>query len=157
MRVPIKASVTDLYRAWSTQEGLEKWFLRLAAFKKEDGSVYHPTESVTAGASYYWLWHGYGDDSNESRHVTDANGKDFFQFQFSGNCLVSVSIKPLPYDESMVELTQQNIPEDDRAESNLFVQCQLGWTFYLTNLKSVMEHGVDLRNKDEKIGKVVTA
>jgi hypothetical protein len=28
------------------------------------------------------------------------------------------------------------------------VQCQLGWTFYLANLKSVIEGGVDLRNKN---------
>jgi hypothetical protein len=57
----------------------------------------------------------------------------------------------------MVELRQQNIPEDENAETNLFVHCQTGWTFYLTNLKSVYEHQVDLRNKDNKLGKVVTA
>ena len=47
--------------------------------------------------------------------------------------------------------------EDDDPLTNLYVNCQLGWTFYLTNLKSIYQGGLDLRNRDQKIGKVVTA
>jgi len=46
-----------------------------------------------------------------------------------------------------VELIQENIPEDADPSKNLFVQCQVGWTFYMANLKSVIEGGIDLRNK----------
>lgn len=30
-----------------------------------------------------------------------------------------------------------------------------GWTFYLTNLKSILEGGFNLRNKNNKLGDVV--
>lgn len=33
--------------------------------------------------------------------------------------------------------------------------CSNGWTFYLTNLKSVYEGGLDLRNKDEKLSAMI--
>jgi hypothetical protein len=42
---------------------------------------------------------------------------------------------------------QEHIPQESDPEKNLYVQCQLGWTFYLANLKAVMEGGKDLRNK----------
>jgi hypothetical protein len=157
LRIPVKAPIQDLYDAWSTQAGLEKWFLRQAIFKKRDNVLYDRHEHATRGAWYHWRWHGYTDDIEEIRQVTDANGKDFFQFLFTCNCLVSVSITPLSEKENMVELVQKNIPEDENAETNLFVHCQLGWSFYMTNLKSVMEYGIDLRNKDITLGKVITA
>ena len=157
LRVPIKASVRQLYKAWSTQEGLEKWFLRTATFEKNDGQLLNRSENAGRGATYQWRWHGYTDDIEEKKQVTDANGEDFFQFLFTCNCLVSVSIKSISADECMLELKQENIPDDRNAETNLFVHCQLGWTFYLTNLKSVYEHNIDLRNKDINLGKVITA
>ena len=157
LKVPINSDVQKLYYVWTTREGLERWFLRQAIFKKKDNTVYARNEPAMRGAYYHWRWHGYSDDIEETKQVTEANGKDFFQFLFTCNCLVSVSINPLHDGMCMVELTQENIPEDSNAETNLFVQCQLGWTFYLANLKSVMEGGLDLRNKDEKLGKVITA
>jgi hypothetical protein len=48
---------------------------------------------------------------------------------------------------SIVELTQENIPIENDPAKNLFVHCQTGWTFYMANLKSVIEGGIDLRNK----------
>ena len=35
--------------------------------------------------------------------------------------------------------------------------CLEGWTFYLTNLKSVIEGGLDLRNKNLDIKGVINA
>jgi hypothetical protein len=37
------------------------------------------------------------------------------------------------------------------------VGCQLGWTFYLTNMKSIAEGGIDLRNRDIDFKNVVNA
>ena len=28
--------------------------------------------------------------------------------------------------------------------------CETGWTFFLTNLKSYLEHGIDLRSHDRR-------
>jgi hypothetical protein len=37
------------------------------------------------------------------------------------------------------------------------VGCGEGWTFYLTNLKSILEGGVDLRNKEMKLKNVINS
>ena len=59
--------------------------------------------------------------------------------------------------KTIVELTQDNIPPDDNPATNLHIGCGEGWTFYLANLKSYLEGGIDLRNKNEKIQGVINS
>ena len=46
-----------------------------------------------------------------------------------------------------VTLVQDNIPTDEESRMNLFVGCITGWTFWLTNLKAYLEHGITLHAK----------
>ncbi len=140
------ASVQDIYKCWSTSEGIEKWFLREAIYQSPDGVKRSKTEPVQVGDHYKWFWHGFPDDVFESRTILQSNGKDFFQFQFSGVCTVSIRISRKE-DVTLLELTQENIQWEDDPHKNLFIQCQTGWVFYLANLKSIIEGGIDLRNK----------
>ena len=78
--------------------------------------------------------------------MLEVNSIDFVKFTFSGGSIVSVSIESRN-GLTVLELTQENIPEESDPSKNLFVQCQVGWTFYLANLKSILEGGIDLRNK----------
>jgi len=55
----------------------------------------------------------------------------------------------------MVELTQSQIPLDDHSRMSYYVGCTRGWTFYLANLKSILEGGIDLRNKNNKLLHVI--
>jgi len=155
-RIPITSSVKKVYNAWASQEGLESWFLRKAEFIKPDKSQRQRDSLIQKGDKYEWYWHGYGDNVNEKREVIDANDKDKLSFIFSGNCLVTVQIKQHE-DFILCQLTQENIPEDDNPRSNLFVGCGEGWTFYLANLKSILEGGIDLRNKDLSITGIINS
>jgi uncharacterized protein YndB with AHSA1/START domain len=156
LRIPVRADVATLYNAWATTEGIERWFLRSARFTAPEGRTRAGSEQVRKGDRYEWLWHGYSDDVMESNSILEANGEDFIQFEFTGECVVSVRLIRGGEDTTVV-LKQERIPEDNDPLTNLYVNCQLGWTFYLTNLKSIYEGGLDLRNRDQKIGKVVTA
>lgn len=40
---------------------------------------------------------------------------------------------------------------------NLLVGCGEGWVFYLANLKSILEGGIDLRNKNDAIRNVLNS
>ncbi|GHN01851.1 hypothetical protein WSM22_33400 [Cytophagales bacterium WSM2-2] len=153
LRLPVKMEIPAAYEAWSTSQGLQKWFLRKADFFSLDGKL---KTLAAKGDGYHWLWHGYPDSAFEKRKVLDANGKDFYQFEFSGGCIVSIRLKK-EQDLTIIELTQENIPPDENPRTNLYIQCQLGWTFYLSNLKSIYEQGIDLRNKDENLKDVITA
>ena len=46
---------------------------------------------------------------------------------------------------------------DVSEQRYFYIECGKGWTFYLANLKAVLQGGVDLRNKNVLIQKVVNA
>ena len=52
--------------------------------------------------------------SKKTALVTEANGLDRFEFTFTDNCLVTVTIKE-ESGETVVELTQSRIPDDKTA------------------------------------------
>jgi len=156
VRITVKASPRDLYKAWSTRKGMEQWFLRMSEYKKSDGTLRAPNEDVEPGDTYRWLWHGYPDDTVETGSILDCNGKDQLKFKFgtAGDCIVNIKTEE---GENIVELTQENIPTDEAGMKNYHLGCKTGWTFYLANLKSLMEGGIDLRNKNEKIHRVINS
>ncbi|MEK7224760.1 MAG: SRPBCC domain-containing protein [Bacteroidota bacterium] len=155
-RVPVKTLPKAIYDAWSTQQGLENWFLRLAQFTKADGSIRPRNSPVEKGDRYKWLWHGYDDAVAEEAIILSANGWDQLSFGFSGGCIVTVSIKQ-EEGETICELVQQMPMEDEKEQQHFYIECGKGWTFYLTNLKSMLEGGLDLRNKNPSLKQVISA
>ena len=155
-RITIKSEPQRMYEAFASGSGLESWFLRKAEFMSSDGRVRKGDELIQRGDKYVWRWHGHGDDVVEKREIVEANNRNFLQFRFSGGCLVSVRIMRAG-GENIVELIQENIDFDENPYNNLFVACGEGWTFYLTNLKSILEGGVDLRNKNANIQNLINA
>ena len=106
--------------------------------------------------TYEWMWHGYGDDAMEKGKIMQANGKDFLQFSFGKAGYVSVTIKE-ETGESMIELVQDEIPTDEEGQVYYHLGCTKGWLFYLTNLKSILEGGPDLRNKKMELTDVINS
>lgn len=137
-RININADIEIIYNAIATRAGLETWFLRKAEFKKADNTLRPANSHIQKGDNYEWLWYGYPDNAIEKQTVLGANGKDFIQFVFSGNCTVSIKIKT-EENETIVELTQENIPPDENPKTNLYIACGEGWTFYLANLKVITQ------------------
>ncbi|WP_183568801.1 SRPBCC family protein [Mucilaginibacter sp. SP1R1] len=138
--------VRSIYEAWTTPAGLESWFVRQANFYTIAGRLREKDEFIKKEDSYSWYWHGYTDDTTENGQILENNGTDLLKFTFTGGSIVTVDIQN-KYGLTIVELTQENIAIEDDPTKNLYVQCQIGWTFFLTNLKSVIEGGKDLRNK----------
>jgi len=146
-RIAIKAPLKQLYEAWTTASGIERWFLSAAEYRDSDGQMVPRTSLLTEGCAYTWKWYLY--DVAENGKITAANGTDFLQFTFAGECLVDIRLTQ--QDEYvLVELRQHNIPTDERSKQDIRLGCATGWAFYLVNLKSVYEGGLDLRNKDER-------
>ena len=111
---------------------------------------------VEASDKYRWFWFGYDDSAKEEREILLANGWDKLQFSFSGGCIVTVTIKQED-NEIICELVQQMTMEDVSEQQYFFIECDKGWTFYMTNLKSILEKGIDLRNKNISIQQVINA
>ncbi len=147
-RIAVKAKLSDIYKAWTRSSDIEKWFLSKSIFLDKNGRPISENEQIEKGFAYEWRWYLYEDV--ESGRITEANGIDFIQFTFAGECLVD--IKLTSQDEYViVELTQKEIPTDDDSKRGIRLGCHTGWSFFLVNLKSVYEGGLDLRNKDTKL------
>ena len=157
VRINIQShSIEQLYRAWATRTAIEYWFLRMSEYKKADGTVLLDDEYVQTGDTYRWRWFGYSDEVTETGEILDCNGIDFFKFRFgkAGDCSIRIYEEQ---NEMIVELLQDNIPTDDKAKELWHIGCKTGWTFYLANLKSMYEGGIDLRNKNEQLQDMINA
>jgi uncharacterized protein YndB with AHSA1/START domain len=156
VRIPINAPSQELYDAWTTRKGMEHWFLRMAEFKTPDGQLRKDDEHVQRGDTYTWRWYGWSDDIEEHGKILLANGHDYFQFKFGEAGICTVNIKQ-EQGYNIVELVQSDIPTDEEGMHYYHLGCKTGWTFHLTNMKSIFEGGADLRNKDLNIHNVINA
>lgn len=155
-RVTVNALADDLYRMWATRAGIEEWFLRMSEFKNPDGALRGDNEFTAAGDTYRWRWFGWDDNTTEEGEIMEANGKDLFKFSFgkAGNCTVHIKQEEGIH---IVELVQDQIPDTDEGKHYWHLGCKTGWTFYLANLKSICEGGIDLRNKNENIRQLINS
>ncbi len=145
VKILIKEKPEIIYNAWTRSAELERWFLKKAVFYDTARQPIHPTLPAQKDYKYSWTWYLY--DPVENGKYTIANGKDHIQFSFAGDCVVDVKLTDKT-DYTLVELTQKDIPVDELSKQEIRLGCHSGWSFYLVNLKSVYEGGLDLRNKD---------
>jgi len=144
-KIYIKASLEKLYWCWATKEGIESWFLKKAQYHCDNGNRHEPKENIKIGDSYIWEWHNW--NGQEKGHVLQANGKDFVEFSFAEVSKVSVSLEDKK-DAVLLTLKQYEIPTDDKSKLDIYNGCSNGWTFWLTNLKAYLEHGILLNEKE---------
>lgn len=147
-KIAIKSHLSDIYNAWSQASEIEKWFLSNVVFKSTEGQPISRVQQIEKGFTYEWNW--YFNDTTECGKITEANGENFIQFTFAGNCLVDIRLS-MQEDHVIVQLTQKNIPTDDPSKKGIRLGCESGWSFFLVNLKSVYEGEIDLRNKNTEL------
>ncbi|SFD60098.1 Activator of Hsp90 ATPase homolog 1-like protein [Chitinophaga sp. CF118] len=148
-KIAVKASLGEVYDAWTKPQELESWFLEKVIFYDADKAIFNRGNNIEQGLSYEWYWYLYEEPMLGK--ITSVNGKDFLQFTFEGECLVDVKLEENG-EFTIITLIHHNIPEDNNSKQFVRLGCSNGWTFYLTNFKSVIEGGLDLRNKDDKLG-----
>ena len=156
IKIYINAPMQTVYDSWAIPERLEQWFLKRALFKDISGNDRAINAAVQVGDTYIWNWHGHPDTMTETGTIVIANQKDCFQFQFGKAGLVMVCLKEVLGQTEML-LTQENIPTDEKNKFNYHVGCSTGWTFYFANLKSILEGGLDLRNKNIELTNVINS
>lgn len=153
LRIKVKATVETLYDCWATRHGMENWFLRQCLYSRH-GHVLPAESKAQTGDTYHWLWHGWADDVEETGEILEADSVSTFTFQFGKAGKVSVHITD-DGDMSTVQLVQYDIPDTEGGRYDWHLGCKTGWTFYLTNLKSILEGGIDLRNREVGLPHVV--
>lgn len=148
LKIAVKSSLHEIYDAWTKASELEKWFLSNVNFFNSNLNIKSKQAYIESGDTYEWKWFLY--EGTERGTINKSNGKDYIQFSFAGNCLVDIKLSQSE-EFVIIELIQSNIPTDEISKKEIRLGCESGWAFYLVNLKSVYEGGLDLRNKDPKL------
>jgi uncharacterized protein YndB with AHSA1/START domain len=132
LKVPIAAPAEKVFRLWTDKEQIKNWFL-------SDASM-----NLKKGGDYEWTWF-LGD--KQKGKILNYKKSSKFTFTFAeGKCDLTVKKDKRG---SMVILHQYDIPNTESGRK-IHISCSSGWTFYLTNLKTYLEYGIDLREKDPK-------
>jgi len=154
LRVAIKSSIENAYRAWASPAGLSSWFIGIMNFTAPDGTVRTGEEQAQPGDEYTCYSRKNPVNLVIKGKVLKANGRDLFSFTFSKECPVTISIFT-EHGETIIELIESNLPTDEETMRRHYVGDSKGWIFYLVNLKSVLEGGLDLRNKNFDVTNVI--
>lgn len=140
-KIHISAPVQMVYDAWAIPANLTRWFLEEADYWISGKEKRTENQHIQVGDRHIWKWHNW--DITEDGKVLVANGRDQLAFTFGQGGRVKLHLSNYDGGTELV-LTQEEIPQDDQSRMSLFVGCTNGWTFWLTNLKAWLEHGITL-------------
>jgi len=137
------APLERVFRAWATAEGLESFFIASARHASADGGARAPHELACPGDRYEWTWlHGLGLKGGFLACERDRR----VAFTFGEHMEVEVTFRTVG-DSVEVRLHQTGCMPEDPARAWQHLNCRSCWVYFLTNLKSVLEHGTDLRDR----------
>ena len=159
----IRALPLDIFAMWTEAEQLCRWFLRSAAFAPSEGppadrraraalpafdtlTPRRENETCRTNDRYRWEWYYDGGIVGEE-WVREVRPPTRLGFGFGEEMEVEVSLRKQG-KSCEVNLRQYNIPTGPRARRELHMGCRIAWAFFLTNLKSVSEGGLDLRETE---------
>ncbi len=129
--VAVAAPVEKVFEMWTEPELLRNWFLADAKIE------------LKKGGEYEWKWKA---GIKERGKVLSVKKPSKLSFTFAGS-VCDVTFKK-DKRGSLVTLHQHSIPDTEKGKYDVHLNCSCGWTFYLTNLKTYLEYGIDLREKD---------
>ena len=133
IQAAFKGTPEKLFKMWTEPKLLCKWFLVGAKVELKTGGDY----------TFMWVM-----DAMERGKVIAVRKYSFFSFTFAGG-KCDVKFRKSGKD-CLVVLRQYGIPVDERHKVGTHMSCQIGWTFFFANLKSVLESGTDLREFNPK-------
>ncbi|MCB9450978.1 MAG: SRPBCC domain-containing protein [Anaerolineaceae bacterium] len=148
-RIFIQAEIERVFRAWAVPAEIIQWFVAQADHTAPDGA-HRPADTIAIpGDAYAWRWHQDAATQGEILRIVENT---LLQFTFGKNnngepIIVTVTFQQNG-DETIVELRQDNITDTPTDRVSWHLSCNLGWSFFMTNLKAWLEHGIDLREKN---------
>jgi uncharacterized protein YndB with AHSA1/START domain len=147
----IKAPLRDVFDAWTKSHNITTWFIKNAQYTDKSGNIRSRDETVRAGDQYHWEWH---QDLSSRGEVLEVVQNKLFKFTFGNKekesdekVIVTIEFHE-EGDETQYTLTQENMGGSDLDMARYHLSCNMGWSFFMTNMKAVYENGIDLREHD---------
>lgn len=125
---------------WRSTSGLASFFIHSMTLGDHRG-VSTDSAAITAGDHYRWQWiHGH---SLEGEFI--AVDENRIEFTFGADYRVCVSAAPAGRG-TLLRLHQSGMADEEQERIHGSLNCRSCWVYFLVNLKSVVEHGCDLRD-----------
>lgn len=140
----LNASPAEVFENIATATGISKWFIGSASYYYKDSNVRLGSEAAQKGDSFLWKW--LNKDLELKGLVLEAEPGKMFAFTFSPLYRVSINLLA-EYGRTKLTLLQEYQKSSVRDDFN-YINCCVCWAFFLTNLKSVIEHNNDLRERE---------
>ncbi len=136
-------SIEEVFRFWATSSGLEEFFIEKASYESADRIKRSSKEIAQRGDKYYWKWrHSFSIEGE----VLNVINNEEFSFTF-GSMKVAIHFG-IVGNQTELYLVQTEIPGTEDGKVMGHLNCRSCWIFFLSNLKSILETGQDLRDLD---------
>ena len=156
----IHSPVKDIFLKWATPKRITEWYLKNAEYVSPDGKTREDNEVVKSNDSYTWYFYsGLVMKGTVIEVIPNSRFKFTFGKKEPGSeedVIVSVSFVEKD-GVTEIELVQSNIADNEYGKVTYNLSCMVGWSYYLTNLRSLFESGFDYREKEEQLAKESTA
>lgn len=150
--VYLPVSPTEAYKLAATPEGITKWFIGKALYTSPGGLVRKYNEPAKTGDTYEWDW-GYKDFKVTGK-VLDTEENKNFAVTFGKSYRVEIIIEDAGANRTLFKLVQEQMEGEEQDVFN-YINCYGCWTFFLNNLRSVTEGGIDLREREFNLDELV--
>ena len=148
VRMRYLAAIDSVYRRFATAAGLESFFIYRAVHRSADSVERAPDELVSPGDSYAW---DYVHDFGHGGTFTDIAVNQHLGFTF-GTMQVDITFQTIETQTgavaTAVDLHQTDCATEDPDRAWQHVNCRSCWIYFLTNLRSVLATGHDVRDFD---------
>jgi len=137
------APLEEVFRRFATPAGMESFFVRRARFTAADGTERAPDEFFACGDAYEFE---YVHDFSHGGTILTFEQNVSFSFSF-GECGVAIHFREVDR-ATEVALHQTDCPLDDPQRAWMHMNCRSCWIYFMTNLRSVLASGQDVRDFD---------
>lgn len=137
------APIGEVFERFSTPGGLESFYVKTATITSPDRQPRDKDERFVTGDLYDFRYvHDFGHDGEILAIETDT----LVSFTF-GVCQVDLHFRELD-GATEVDLHQTGCPLEDPGRAWMHLNCRSYWIYFMTNLRSVLTDGPDLRDYD---------
>ncbi len=151
----INAPREVVFNKWVTPKDITRWFIKEAIYSYDGENVRKPNERIEAGDRYTWVFY----QGIEIRGtILSIKDNTYLKFTFGKkepgsdeDVIVEIHFSSCTVNKTKIILHQMNIADSEQGHVNYTLSCILGWSYFLTNLRSTFESGFDLREKNKEL------
>jgi uncharacterized protein YndB with AHSA1/START domain len=151
----INAPKQTVFKKWVTSKNITEWFIADAIYYYGESKVRKPDEKIRTGDKYKWAFF---EGITVEGTILNIIENEYLSFAFGKkepgseeDVMVDVFFTSESENRTKIELHQKNISDSEYGQVNYNLNCMIGWSYFLMNLRSVFESGYDLREKEKEL------